>query len=195
MKTILAIDTETTGLPNDPHGEIHDVANWPRIVQLGWVLAREDGRVLRSRCSLIQPDGWRATLEAHNVHNFNSVDCREHGLPIATELKELHRAAREADVVVAHSMAFDYPVILCESIRLGSYTRLANCHRECTKLIGCELLEVPGPNEGERGVKLGDLHEFLFGRRFDGAHGAMADAMACLRCYLEMKARTVICPQ
>ena len=37
-KTFVAFDTETTGLPKEYDAPYTDIDNWPRLVQLAWIV-------------------------------------------------------------------------------------------------------------------------------------------------------------
>lgn len=186
---ILAFDVETNdgarryGAPDD------DIGNWPRVVQLGWVLAYPGGRVVDRRCELIVPAGWTIEPGAGHVHGITDDDCALDGKYLADELALFSAAASQASVIVAHNIGFDWPVILCEFLRSGiaapDYVR-----RACTMLIGTPVCQLPGRRRGEfKWPRLDELHNHLFGRGFDGAHDAAADAEACLACYLELVRR------
>lgn len=41
----LFFDTETTGLPRDWKAPVTNTANWPRMVQLAWLLYEPDGKL------------------------------------------------------------------------------------------------------------------------------------------------------
>ena len=44
--TYLFFDTETTGLPKNWKAPVTDTENWPRIVQIAWILStKESGRI------------------------------------------------------------------------------------------------------------------------------------------------------
>jgi DNA polymerase-3 subunit epsilon len=70
---LLFFDTETSGLPRRWNAPTSDLANWPRLVQLGWVLVSPDGQEEARSCRLVKPEGFRAALEnvtqvvGHNI--------------------------------------------------------------------------------------------------------------------------------
>jgi DNA polymerase III epsilon subunit-like protein len=41
--TIVFFDTETTGLPRDYNAPSSKLDNWPRLVQLAWIVSDYDG--------------------------------------------------------------------------------------------------------------------------------------------------------
>ena len=57
MKHYLFFDTETTGLPKDFKIPRYVVSNWPRLVQLSWIVTDENGNRLKSGDHIIRPSG------------------------------------------------------------------------------------------------------------------------------------------
>ena len=54
----LFFDTETTGVPKNYKAPITDLDNWPRLVQLGWILCDEQGSELQTGNDIIKPNGF-----------------------------------------------------------------------------------------------------------------------------------------
>ena len=54
----LFFDTETTGVPKNYKAPPSDLLNWPRVVQLAWVVTDEQGRELKATNHIIRPDGF-----------------------------------------------------------------------------------------------------------------------------------------
>ena len=53
----LFFDTETTGLPKDWKAPSSATSNWPRMVQIAWVLADDEGNALETYSAIIKPEG------------------------------------------------------------------------------------------------------------------------------------------
>lgn len=53
----LVFDTETTGVPRNHDAPASDIGNWPRLVQIAWLLVDAEGRELRSQAFIIRPRG------------------------------------------------------------------------------------------------------------------------------------------
>lgn len=51
-------DTETTGLPKNWSAPVTDVNNWPRVIQLAYVVTDTNFNVIETFCELVKPDGW-----------------------------------------------------------------------------------------------------------------------------------------
>jgi DNA polymerase III subunit epsilon len=85
-----------------------------------------------------------------------------------------------ADVMVAHNLFFDRAILACEFERAATPDikwPKGICSVEATEhLLG-------------RRMKLSELHRFLFAEDFHGAHRALVDVRALLRCYRELLKR------
>jgi len=183
---IFAFDTETHDLPVSYDAHPNDVTNWPRVVQLGWVLADRDGRVIEKSCELVQPGGWEITPGAQAVHGISQEECVRYGRPLQFLLSTFHKYASRAEIAVAHNIGFDRPVILCESIRYAVPQNLPPM--DCTMAIGRDVCKIP-KGDGFKRPSLSELYRHLFGEVFTDQHDALADSNACLRCYVEMAKR------
>lgn len=51
----LFFDTETTGLPRDYNAPSSDTDNWPRMVQLSWIMADGKGAEVATGNYIIRP--------------------------------------------------------------------------------------------------------------------------------------------
>ena len=51
-------DTETTGLPQRWNAPVTDVDNWPRLVQLAWIMCDDKGILSRNVAILLNRKGF-----------------------------------------------------------------------------------------------------------------------------------------
>jgi DNA polymerase-3 subunit alpha len=121
---ILLLDTETNGLPRNRYAPISLAGNWPAVLQLSWGIYElgPDGRSLRAGekrdigLALAPEIPWDAGAAA--VHGISEGEARR-GTPPLRAFTELHRVLREVDVVVAHNLAFDKPVLRAAAYAVG----------------------------------------------------------------------------
>ena len=66
----LFFDTETTGIQRSHDAPASDVENWPRLVQIAWILTDESGNDLRSQAFIIRPDGFEIPASATRIHRI-----------------------------------------------------------------------------------------------------------------------------
>jgi DNA polymerase-3 subunit epsilon len=182
---ILFFDTETTGLPKNWKAPVTDLDNWPRLVQLAYLVYDFDGNLIHSCNEIIKPNGFTIPTESSKVHGITTDIANQRGSNIAEvfELFSIH--LRRAKVIVAHNMAYDEKIIGSELIRLGLDNILDSKEKICTMISTVDLCKIDGPY-GYKWPKLEELHRFLFNHDFEGAHDALADIQATAKCFWEL---------
>lgn len=188
---ILFFDTETTGKAKNFKASPRDLDNWPRIIQLGWALFKEDGTLYDCDCQLIKPDGWEIPKEEFWIkHGYDTEKSMREGFPIKEILHQFLTPLNKCTLMVAHNMDFDYPVVAAEMIRAD--IKAANKPEKfCTMKSTTDILRIPGPY-GNKFPSLTELHHFLFAKEFEGAHDAMYDVLATSKCYFKLKQNKLI---
>lgn len=191
---VLFFDTETNGKPIDYKAPITNLDNWPRIIQLGWVF--DDDGVITEMQSLIKPDGWEIPEEDFWINHGYSTEGNELlGSPMPEVLERFCQDLSKADVVVAHNIAFDYPITAAEMIRYGISPEKKSRQKICTMESSTNYCKIPGKYRNWKWPNLTELHEKLFNEGFDGAHDALSDVRACARCFNELVKLGVITVQ
>jgi len=182
---ILFFDTETTGLPKNWKAPVTDLDNWPRLVQLAFLVYDFDGNLIHSCNEIIKPIGFTIPMDASKVHGITTDIAIQRGSKIEEvfELFSIH--LKRAKVIVAHNMAYDEKIIGSELIRLGLDNILDSKEKICTMESTVDLCKIDGPY-GYKWPKLEELHRFLFKYDFDGAHDALADIQATAKCFWEL---------
>ena len=182
---ILFFDTETTGLPKNWKAPVTDLDNWPRLVQLAYLVYDFDGNLIHSCNEIIKPNGFTIPMDASKVHGITTDIANQRGSNIEEvfELFSIH--LRRAKVVVAHNMAYDEKIIGSELIRLELENTLDSKEKICTMESTVDLCKIDGPY-GYKWPKLEELHRFLFNHDFEGAHDALADIQATAKCFWEL---------
>jgi len=181
-KTILFLDTETTGLPTNwkaPYDQ------WPRMVSLAFSLVRGD-EILGQNEYIIKPDGYEIPLEASNIHGITTQEAQAKGNDIQMVLIQLATMTELADLVVFHNSSFDTGIISGEQMRLGYPQTSLICHSNklfCTKQQSTKICKIP--NIGRGGYKWPSLAELcaFCGVENQGAHNALNDVIATKQCY------------
>jgi DNA polymerase-3 subunit epsilon len=188
---ILFFDTETTGLPKKWKVPVTDLDNWPRLVQLAYLVYDFDGNLIHSCNEIVKPNGFTIPVDASKFHGITTDIANQRGSKIEEvfELFSIH--LKRAKVLVAHNMAYDEKIIGAELIRLGLENVIDNKEKICTMESTVDLCKIDGPY-GYKWPKLEELHRFLFNHDFDGAHDALADIQATAKCFWELKKTGVV---
>jgi len=186
MDMVLVFDTETSGLPRNWSAPVSDVDNWPRLVQLGWFCCTPSGTVLRSHEYLIKPEGFKISPQATQLHGITTQRALRDGVDLLPVLEQFCADVRAAKVLVAHNLDFDEKVVQSELCRAELADVFPRKRRVCTMKETASVCRLPG-KYGYKWPSLTELHRHLFGTDFAGAHGALADADACQRCFFRLR--------
>lgn len=182
----LFFDTETTGLPKNYKAPVSDLKNWPRVVQVAWLLADAQGKELKSVEYIIKPEGFIIPPEAAKIHGVTQERAEREGVALKPVLEEISGDIAKAAALLAHNMQFDEKILGAEFLRTGSPNHLDAKPRKCTMQASTNFCAIPGPY-GNKWPKLQELHAKLFQTGFEDAHTALADVRATSKCFFELK--------
>lgn len=182
----LFFDTETTGVPRNYKAPVTDLRNWPRMVQVAWLLADVQGNEIASAEHVIKPDGFTIPADAAKVHGITTDVAMRDGVDLRTVLAALSESIQEASVLTAHNVEFDEKILGAEFLRAGHPNHITSRPRQCTMQGSTRHCRLPG-RYGYKWPTLEELHRTLFGQAFEGAHRALSDVRACARCYFELR--------
>lgn len=188
----LFFDTETIGLPHDYEAPPTDTANWPRMVQLSWILTDNQGNVLSSYDFIIRPEGFSVPESAAAIHGITTERAMAEGTPLDSVLSVFCSSLDSSEYIVGHNISFDIHVVAAEMIRRGLDDRVSSMKAYCTMIAGTDYCKLPGYYGHYKWPKLQELHKKLFGSEFDNAHNSAADVEATCKCFWEMRRRKLI---
>lgn len=182
----LFFDTETTGLPKNWKSPVHQVDNWPRLVQIAYLLYNSDGQLIDKGDHIIKPDGFVIPIEATRVHRISTEKAIEVGVSVIDVLQNFKKIVEMSDLLIAHNMSFDEKIVGAEYIRAGIINPLPEKKSICTMQKSVDYCAIK--NEfGFKWPKLSELHQKLFDEGFEEAHNAAADIYATAKCFWELK--------
>lgn len=184
-------DTESTGLPRDSRAPAEALGNWPRLVELAWLVTDELGNELSSAERIIMPAGFKIPKDAASIHGITTEIALAEGVPLEAALTEFFADVSRASLLVAHNLTFDERVIGAECIRARRPDPLRVANRLCTMIAATDFCRLPG-RYGYKWPSLAELHETLFGEPFTTAHTALADARTCAHCFIELRRRKIL---
>lgn len=184
----LFFDTETNGLPKSEVINGQKTTVYPRVIQLAFLLLDDDLNEVDSFCQLIYPDGWSIPQEQFWIDNGYSTENNIlYGVKMQDALHQFANAIDKCHTMVAHNIAFDTPVLVAEMQRYGIRANNKTSAKICTMKSTTEFCALPSNRGGFKWPKLIELHQKLFGVGFDGAHDALEDVRATVRCFIELR--------
>lgn len=189
---ILALDTETTGLPD--WGAPSDAAHQPHLVQLAMILLDDDLTERASVSLIVRPDGWDIPEDIAKIHGITTEMAVALGVPekVATTLYMSLLYGTGAQVV-AHNSDFDLRIMRIAMLRAGRHkdwlaARVPSSY--CTMKAATPIVNLPptpkmvaaGFNK-PKAPRLSECIEFFFQEQLLGGHDALVDVRACVRVY------------
>ena len=184
-KHYLFFYTKTTGVP------FAHTQNWPRLVQLAWILTDGEGYPLSQDNEIVKPEGFVIPADAARVHGITTEKAMQMGKPLREVIDLFLQDAGKAQCIVGHNISFDQKVVGAELCRLGIPDTISTAKSLCTMHAGTDYCKIPG-YYGYKWPKLQELYNKLFCYDFEDAHDAMADITATKKCFFEMRKRGLI---
>ncbi len=182
----LFFDTETTGLPRNWKAPVSDLNNWPRLVQLAFLLFDNTGNKILSGNHIIKPSGFTIPHDAARVHGITTERAINEGQPITIVLHEFDNIIDQAEYLVAHNMSFDEKIVGAEFLRSNMQNSIVTKRKICTMASTTNFCAIAGPY-GYKWPKLSELHFKLFRTGFTEAHNAAVDITATAKCFWELR--------
>lgn len=188
-------DTECNGLPKYYNIDVCITSNWPRLIQLAWIVTDEAGNIVKRQNYVIKPNGFVINDKIAVLTSINTARAQREGVELVNALSEFMADIEEAQFVIGHNIDFDMHIVGCELFRENmNYNKLMTKPSICTMQKSTNFCAIPsnGNHAGYKWPKLEELHMKLFGTTFFGAHDALADVEATRKCYFELKKRGIL---
>lgn len=195
MKTILIVDTETTGLPNFKLAADHPEQPW--IVQVSARLHDDDtGDLIEAVSAVVKPDGWTIPDDVVKIHGITTERALASGRPHAEVMAEVAALMDRAHAIAAYSKIFDLKMLRGALRRAGLDDRYQQAPTVCIMDAAKEACRIPPTDammatgrKTSKTPKLEEAYEILFGETMLNAHDADADAAAAARIYFHLKGK------
>jgi len=184
-KTFLFFDTETTGLPKNWKASYKDLNNWPRLVQIAWIIADANGNIIEQKNYIIKPNGFSIPEEATKIHRISTQKAFQQGQELDYVLNQINDCLNKCDTIVAHNLSYDLNIVASEMYRANMDSAILEKKQICTMESTINYCKLPG-NYGYKFPKLSELYQKLFYSNFDEAHDASVDIKATFKCFYEL---------
>ncbi|MBK5277970.1 MAG: PHP domain-containing protein, partial [Bacteroidia bacterium] len=192
----LIFDTETTGIPHNKTAPITDLDNWPRLVQIAWQLHDGKGKLISQNSFIVKPTGFDIPFKAEQIHGISTKRAMEEGHDLKIVLASFDKDLEKTSVLIGHNIEFDINIIGAELIRESLDTvKFLSLQKIDTGLASIDFCQLKGGIGGKLKMpRLTELHEILFGERFEDAHDASYDVAATARSFFGLVRKKVVKP-
>ena len=187
---IFVFDTETTWFINKKEQNL-DLQ--PKIIQFAGILGELKDWIFTEEKQvdiLINP-GIPIPYGSSQVHHIYDIDIKN--APSTDEvIDEIIWYINNPDIIIGHNIEYDEDMIKLELKRLQRSYEYKPKKVSCTMKESVDFCKMQGKWDRFKYPKLWELHKKLFWEYFLGAHDALTDVKATLRCYLELVNKGVI---
>lgn len=184
-------DTETTGNARNFKAPMTDFTNWPRMVQLAFILGNKSGEIILMQSFLIKPINFVIPDEATAIHGITTQRALEEGVFLQEALNKFCWVCSVSGNAVCQNYPFDSNILGCECLRSGMDTPLKNKKSWCTMDETKEFVGIPN-QYGYKWPQLRELHIKLFDKSFEEAHDALSDIKATTDCFFELMKKGIL---
>ncbi len=184
--TIVFFDTETTGLPRDNNAPSSKLDNWPRLVQLAWIVSDYDGNVISSENHIIIPDGFEIPSKSAALHGITTSIAKAKGEKLIDVIDKFNGVLQNATAIAGHNISFDQHIVEAEIIRCGRPDFFRNIPAYCTMKLSANYCNILNANREVKWPTLQELYYKLYREKFEDSHNAMADIKATYRCFFTL---------
>lgn len=173
----------------------HDHPVQPHLVQLGALLADDDGRTVASADLIVKPEGYVIPRSASDVHGITTEIAEKYGLPLLLVVGVFVNLRAKADKIVAHNLPFDERIMATAIHRTGRKVTLqVPTQRACTMEMAEPIMKIPatakmvaaGYGDKFKKPNLTECYRYFFDEELEGAHSAIIDARACAKVYFQI---------
>lgn len=186
---LLFVDTETTGVPKNYKAPVTDLENWPRLVQLGWIVY-VDNKLVHKMERIVRPEGFEISEQVSKIHGITQEKALSEGGDLRDALVHFASNLNDCHLVVGHNLNYDLNILGAEYLRVYGNNPLEGKSTYDTMLNSVTLCKLPGNRAGSyKWPKLHELYFTLFGTPLDQTHTALDDIENTAKCYFEMKSR------
>lgn len=187
----LFLDTETTGVPMNYRASYTDVANWPRLVQLGFIVydVLDGGEYVEHSYGerIVKPEGFVISEQVSKIHGITQETASSEGLPLKDVLEEFSTWLNICDILIGHNLSYDLNILGAEYHRMFSSNPLAGKASYDTMMKSVNFCKLPGKRLDYKWPKLQELYFKLFNESLAQTHTALDDIRQTAKCYFELQ--------
>lgn len=192
-KIFCFFDTETSDMIQ--FKKTNSDPSQPWIVQIAAKVMNEDQKLLHSVQFILDSHGEPMNIEAENVHGISKFEADTYGIYRTRVLSIMLDLFSISTHIVAHNKTFDIRMLKIMARKIGH----EKAHEDLTDIIEkreqictmhsttklCQLLK-PSGKGGYKWPSLVELYYFLFQEELKGAHDAMNDVDATIKCFFKL---------
>lgn len=187
----LFFDTETNGVPTDGRASIMNLDNWPRLIQLAYIVFDKAGNEMQKGDFYIRPTNFQIPSDVSRLNGITNEYAIRNGKELQYVLNSFQSIVTNAEFIVAHNVQFDEKILGAEFLRCKMKNVLAAKRKICTMEKTTDFCAISN-GVGYKWPKLSELHYKLFSTHYAETHNAVNDVAITAKCFWELRKRNKI---
>ncbi len=182
----LVFDCSAIGKPkrwNAPHT---DTFNWPRMIHLAYRQYDDEYNLLDEGSDLVDLMGMELPYETARLSGIDQQMIDEEGRPVKEILAEFQEVIDESNYLFAFNMRFNFNVLAAAFYRAGIENRLFQLEKYCIMKESTYFCKLPGKDGRYKWPTLQELHQKVFGTKYENVNRADADVKAAADCLFKL---------
>lgn len=181
---IFVFDTETTGFINKKE---NDLNKQPKIIQFAWILWELKDWVFKEteRVNFLINPKIPIPYNSSQVHHIYDIDIKDAPF-MEDSIDKILYYINTPDIIIWHNIEYDQDMVKLELKRLNREFEYKPKQVICTMKNSVDFCAIQWNWERFKYPKLWELHKKLFDEFFVGAHDALVDVEATLKCFIEL---------
>lgn len=183
----LIFDIETDGLPQNNKGTYLNVKNWPRIIQISWMVLDKEGFIVKRETATAIGNA-KDPIEFANINLANAQKISQE---IRVVLEQISEDLQEVSHIICHNLDFDLNTLRAEFLRNGIHDFSKDKICICTMKSTIELCAINN-TYGYKYPSLIELYYHLFNREIIESHNSETDCLATAKCFWKLKYNNLV---
>lgn len=182
---IFVFDTETTWFINKKELNLD---KQPHIIQFAWILWDiDDNSEYKEieRINILINPLIPIPYDSSQIHHIYDVDVKNSPTFPEVVNKILHYI-NTPDIIIGHNIEFDEEMLKLELKRLWKEFEYKPKQILCTMKNSVDICKIEWNGNRYKYPKLWELHKHLFWEYFIGAHDAIVDVEATVKCFIDL---------
>ena len=188
---VIAVDTETTGLPKKDKGRPYNYKNLEhfgssRIVSISWILLDETNTIIEKKTYYIKPDNFVVSEGSIKIHGLTTEFLNKNGVSIHEMLLHLNSIFLQKNItdIIAHNINFDINILKSELYRY-KYSLTLEEIRDIS--LYCTMFKAQKAMKVSKWPKLAEAYRFFYNEDITNAHDAEFDTLYCYKVYYKLQ--------